>query len=233
MSDSRGRDLRHAGSRPLAPRIVNRLARLPLALFCLLALSCAGARSAEPRVAVTVSQSGDAFIIDATLEVAVSRATAWEVLTDFDHMTSILGNLTSSKVTARDGNTLVVRQEGVARYGLLSFSFESEREIRLEPMKRILSKSLSGTVKQMESEVRIARRELGVQVKYHAESVPDSFLARLFGAAFVRHEIEEQLLAMGREMLRRNARMEPAAGASLCPMDSLATAALADAGESA
>jgi hypothetical protein len=211
--------LRHADSRPLTPRIVNRLARLPLALFCLLALSCAGARSAEPRVTVTVSQSGEAFIIDATLEVAVSRATAWEVLTDFDHMTSILGNLTSSKVTARDGNTLVVRQEGVARYGLLSFSFESEREIRLEPMKRIVSKSLSGTLKRMDSEARIVSLEHGVQVKYHAESVPDSMLARIFGASFVRHEIEEQFLEMGREMGRRHIRTEPAPRAGLCPMD--------------
>lgn len=213
---------------------MQRFARLlPLALCCLLATVCGTARGEEPKVAVTVSQSGEAFIIDATLELAVSPATAWDVLTDFDHMTAILGNLTSSKVTAREGNTLVVRQEGVARYGLLSFSFESEREIRLEPIKRIVSKSISGTLKRMDSEVRIVRLEQGVQVRYHAESVPDSILARMFGASFVRHEIEEQFLAMGREMVRRQARVEPAPRAALCPINESAAAAFAATGRTA
>ncbi|MCX7163291.1 MAG: hypothetical protein NT083_09655 [Rhodocyclales bacterium] len=128
---------------------------------------------------------------------------------DFDHMTSILGNLTSSKVVSRDGNTWIVRQEGVARYGLLSFSFVSEREIRLEPTTRILAKSLSGPVKRMESEARIISRDQSVQIRYHAESVPDSVLARMFGAPFVRHEVREQFLAMAREMIRREPGAEP------------------------
>jgi len=189
-----------------------------VALFCLGALFGEAAFGVEPKVAVVVGQSGEAFIVDATIDVQVPVRTAWEVLTDFDHMTSILGNLTSSKVRSRDGNTWIVGQEGVARYGLLSFSFVSEREIRLEPMKRILVRSLSGTLKRMDSEAKIATVDQGVQIKYHAESVPDSVLARMFGAAFVRHEVEEQFLAMAREMLRRHTRAEPAGDASGLPI---------------
>jgi hypothetical protein len=85
-------------------------------------------------------------------------------------------------------------------------------------MMRILAKSLSGPVKRMESEARIVARDQGVQISYHAESVPDSILARMFGAAFVRHEVEEQFLAMAREMLRRHARAEPAGDASGLPI---------------
>jgi uncharacterized membrane protein len=193
--------------------------RMPVvALFCLGALLGEAALGAEPKVAVVVGRSGEAFIIDATVDVEVPLTIAWEVLTDFDHMTSILGNLTSSKVTSRDGNIWIVRQEGVARYGLLSFSFESEREIRLEPMKRILARSLSGTLKRMDSEARIAALDQGVQIKYHAESVSDSVLARMFGASFVRHEVEQQFVGMGKEMLRRHARAEPAGKALPLPV---------------
>ncbi len=188
----------------------NLLRRLPLAgLFCLLALSGGAALGGEPVATVTIAQNGEAFIVDATVDVPVRLTTAWDVLIDFDHMTSILGNLTSSKVVSRDGNTWIVRQEGVARYGLLSFSFVSEREIRLEPTTRILAKSLSGPVKRMESEARIISRDQGVQIRYHAESVPDSVLARMFGAPFVRHEVREQFLAMAREMIRREPGAEP------------------------
>ena len=186
--------------------------RMPLvALLCLLALFAEVALAGEPHVAVNVAQSGEAFIVDATIDVPVRLGMAWEVLIDFDHMTSILGNLKSSKVASRDGNTWIVRQEGVARYGLLSFSFVSEREIRLEPMTRILARSLSGPVKRMESEARIIAQDQGVRISYHAESVPDSVLARIFGAPFVRHEVREQFLAMSREMIRRQSGAEPTA----------------------
>ena len=196
----------------------NPLRRMPLvSLFCLLALFGEAAFGVEPKVAVTVGQKDEAFIVDATIDVAVPLPTAWEVLTDFDHMTSILSNLKSSKIASREGNTLIVRQNGVARWGLLSFSFESEREIRLEPMKRILAKSLSGTLKRMESEAKIAALDQGVQIRYHAESVPDSVLARMFGASFVRHEVEEQFLEMAKEMLERHARVVPAGKQSAAP----------------
>ena len=196
----------------------NPLRRMPLvSLFCLLALFGEAAFGVEPKVAVTVGQKDEAFIVDATIDVAVPLPTAWEVLTDFDHMTSILSNLKSSKIASREGNTLIVRQNGVARWGLLSFSFESEREIRLEPMKRILAKSLSGTLKRMESEAKIAASDQGVQIRYHAESVPDSALARMFGASFVRHEVEEQFLEVAKEMLERHARPVPAGKPSAVP----------------
>jgi hypothetical protein len=193
-------------------------ARRIVTLFCLLVLSGNVAFGAEPRVAVAVGQSGEAFIVDATTEVQVPLRTAWQVLTDFDHMTSILGNLTSSKIIRRDGDTWIVRQEGVAKYGLLSFSFVSEREIRLEPMKRILARHLSGTLKKMESEAQIVALDRGVQIRYHAESVPDSILARMFGASFARHEVEEQFLAMAREMLRRQASAESTGGVAELPV---------------
>lgn len=179
-------------------------------LSCLFALSGAAAFAAEPRVAVTVAQSEGAFIIDATMDVPVPPGTAWEVLTDFDHMTSILVNLKSSKVASRDGNTWVVRQDGVATFGPLSFAFASEREIRLEPMQRIKARNLSGTVKRMESDTRIIPLNPGVQISYHAEIVPGSLLARMFGVPFVRHEVEDQFHALIREMLRRHAGAEQA-----------------------
>ena len=75
---------------------------------------------AEPEVAIAVNEAGEAFVVEATIRVAVTQRTAWEVLVDYDHMTSILNNLTSSRVAGRDGDVLLVRQEGVARFGLFS-----------------------------------------------------------------------------------------------------------------
>ncbi len=187
---------------------------LTLAAAALLfALPATAAIGAEPKVEVSVANKGGALIVDALVDVPVDPRTAWEVMTDFEHMTSIVDNLKSSQVLSRSGNTWIVRQDGVAKYGLLSFPFASERELRLEPMTRILSRQLSGTAKSMESEAKVAPVADGVRINYHAETVVESTLGRFFGASFVRHEVEEQFLAMGREMLRRHAVADSQGGA--------------------
>lgn len=179
-------------------------------LAVLLALQSGIAQAAEPHIAVTVGKSGQAFVVDAQIGVEVSPAVAWDVLTDFEHMAAFLGNLKSSRVIKRDGDVLIVRQEGVASFGPLTIPFESEREIRLEPMQRILATGLSGSTQRMESQADIFKTTQGTGIRYHAEFVPVSRLARLFGEPFVRREVEEQFRDMGMEMLRRAATPHPA-----------------------
>ena len=179
------------------------------ARFIAFTLCSTSAFALDPDIAVSVNLVGEAFIIDAKVDLMVPLRTAWEVLTDFDHMSAILGNLTSSKIIRREGQMLTVRQEGVAKAALFSIPFESEREIRLEPMKRILARQLTGTSKSMTSDARITTTEHGTHVDYRAEIVPDSVLARMFGASYMRSEIEGQFRAMSTEMQRREKRTAP------------------------
>lgn len=185
-------------------RIAPRLA-VWLSIGLLLSPSLA-AFAADPEIAVAVEKRGSAFIIDATIDFPVPLRTAWEVLTDFDNMTAILSNLSVSRITARTGSsTLLVQQRGVARYGIFSYPFASEREIQLEPMKRILARQLSGNAQSFVSELQLASGGNGTAARYHAEATPESGFARIFGGPFIKHEIEEQFAAMGAEMLRRKA----------------------------
>jgi len=161
--------------------------------------------AAEPEWVIAIEKRGSAFVVDATIDFPVPLRTAWDVLTDFDHMATILSNLSSSRITERTENTVLVQQEGVARYGIFSYTFASEREIRLEPMHRILARQLSGNAQSFASELKLSPGGTGTEVRYHAEVVPDSGLARTFGGPFIKHEIEEQFSAMAAEMARRKA----------------------------
>ncbi len=172
----------------------------------LICLSHGSASCAEREVAVAVRESGDAFVVQATIRPSVSLQTAWDVLVDFDHMVGILSNLTASRVVSRNGNVLIVKQEGVARFGIFSYPFTAEREIRMEPQRRILAKNLSGTLRRMESELRLVPTGAdGVRIEYRAEFAFDSFIAGLFGVSFVNHEVEEQFQSIVAEMTRREA----------------------------
>ncbi len=176
------------------------------AVLLLIVLIAGPAVGVEPEIPVTVREAGDAFVVEARFDAPVRLQTAWEVLVDYDHMVSILSNLESSKVASRQGNTLIVKQAGVARFGIFTYPFQVEREIRLEPMKRIRTKNLSGSLKRMESEVVLAPSSEGppVHIDYHGEFVFDSTLAGMFAHSFLRHEVEEQLQAMVAEMRRRD-----------------------------
>ena len=160
--------------------------------------------AADPDWNITVDKRGSTFVIDANIDFPAPLRTVWEVLTDFDHMTAILSNLSASRIVSRTANTLLVQQEGLAKYGFFSYPFASEREIRLEPMKRIVARQLSGNARSFVSELLLSPGGSGTEVRYHAEMVPDSGIARTFGGPFIKHEIEEQFSAMAAEMARRS-----------------------------
>ncbi|MBN8461997.1 MAG: SRPBCC family protein [Dechloromonas sp.] len=177
-----------------------------LVVSLLICLSLGNASCVEREVAVAVRESVDGFIVQATIKPPVSLRTAWDVLVDFDHMAGILNNLTTSNVVSRNGNILIVKQEGVARFGIFSYPFTAEREIRMEPPRRILAKNLSGTLKRMQSEVQlIPTGPRGVRIEYRAEFAFDSIIAGLFGVSFLNHEVEEQFLSIVAEMKKREA----------------------------
>lgn len=189
------------------PRI-GRPCRLRIArslCYCLgLCLLSFLAHSAEvPDIRVRVEQRGERFIVDAQGELPVRPETAWDVLTDFERMPSIMNNLSESRIVSRSGNTLTLLQRGTARYGVFSYQFDSVREIVLEPRHRILSRQTSGRAKSFASVAEITPGKEGTTLRYHAELEPDGTIARLFGRPFVQDEIDEQLTLMAGEMLRR------------------------------
>ena len=155
---------------------------------------------------VGVEKTGDTFIVNASVDLPVPVRMAWGVLTDFDRMASILNNLQSSKIVRSTGNILYVAQEGTAKLGIFTYRFNSMREIKLEPMRRITARQITGTASGFESETALSESGRGTLVLYHAEIAPGSAIARIFGGPFIHHEVEEQLGAMAAEMARREGR---------------------------
>lgn len=80
---------------------------MPLRVVFALLLACltSGASfGGEDHVAVSVGRLEDGFVVSAEIDAPVSQRTAWDVMVDYDHMSSIVQNLTLSKIMSRDGN---------------------------------------------------------------------------------------------------------------------------------
>lgn len=165
------------------------------------------------------NEPGGGFTVDVDVRAPVPRRVAYAVLSDFSHMAAFVPNVERSEVLAREGSRLRVLQRGRMRYGLFSVGFESIRDVELQP-DRILARSISGTARHMESELRFEaeRSERGdrpdgdppeTRFHYHAWIVPEMGLPPLIGPAAVRHEVAEQFTAMVREMVRRHTAARP------------------------
>ena len=153
---------------------------------------------------IRVQRHGNAFSIDAVMHAPVPPATAWEVLTDFEHMPRYQSSLKSSQVLERGPQRVLVQQKGVARFGPFSNAFESVREMQLTPQRSIRAQQVSGSaLKQMASLMTLEPEEGGTRLTYRADIEPETALPPLVGPAMVQHETAAQFSAMVREMVRR------------------------------
>jgi hypothetical protein len=158
---------------------------------------------------IKVEIVGELVRVDVSFHVQASVQEAWGVLTDYDHAADFISDLESSRVLARAGDTVHVAQKGKLRYGPFSFPVESVREIQLLPFERILSRTISGNMRKLETTTRLAAEGTGTRVVSHVDSIPDFWLPPIVGRFFVEHEAQERFGELRKEMLRRT---QPAAG---------------------
>jgi Polyketide cyclase / dehydrase and lipid transport len=175
---------------------------LTLTLHALL-VAATPALAAAVDTQVAVSRRGDVFLVDAVLVAPVTGREAWNVLTDFDAMSAFVPNLDTSRVTARNGESLRVEQTGVARWGPLAHAFSMVREVELEPMQLVRSRSLSESPMQVRSQTRFASVAGGTEIRHHVEISLDTWMPAALIEPFLRHEVREQFDAVVAEMLRR------------------------------
>lgn len=169
----------------------------------LLFAASAWAGDADADMQVRVQQDGETMVIDVNLFLTASPVEVWQVLTDFDHMHHFVSSLRSSKVVQREGNRLTIAQAGSAAVGVLTFAYESLREVQLEPYHTIRTHQLSGSAKRFDGLTRLLPDGEGTRIRFHGESVPDSWLPVGIGARFIERQVQQQFQDMRVEILKR------------------------------
>ena len=154
-------------------------------------------------IAVKVKHDSEQVTVDVEFIVPVVPQQAWAVLTDFENLASFNAGVLASKVTSRTGNSLHVWQKGISKYGILSFSFESIREINLTPFRRIQERMISGSMRKMEETTELLSEGSHTRIAYHAVFIPGMRVPPLLGNVFIKHEAREQFQQLANEIIRR------------------------------
>ncbi|MCG2577463.1 SRPBCC family protein [Dechloromonas sp. XY25] len=153
---------------------------------------------------VTVAYKDGSYTASLRVRTPAPPAIVLAVLTDFDHMAEFMPGLESSRIVANQGNSYQVAQRGKVKFGPFSMSYESMRQIEVVDGQRILSRSLAGSARRMQSEMRIQPLEHGTRIEYHIEIEPESWIPSSLGTNFMQHELAEQFNALTKEMFRRH-----------------------------
>jgi hypothetical protein len=167
--------------------------------------SAAVPTSPSADIAVEVHLEGPEVVVRVDCPVRAPHAIVWEVLTDYNNMSRFVTNLKVSELRAREGNTLQVYQKGDAQRGLLAFSFENLREIRLVPQQEIRSRLISGTLKSSEFTTRVVDDGNDVHIFNSGRFVPEVWVPPLIGPAVIEAETRKQFEEIRTEILRRSA----------------------------
>jgi carbon monoxide dehydrogenase subunit G len=149
---------------------------------------------------------GDAFLVWAETELQVDLRVAWDVLSDYDHMSQFIPGMSASRVLSRSGDTLLVEQKGEFAF----FFFRQPIEVKLEivevPLSRIVARSIGGgSFLEMTGRYDLEKSDDGVKITYTGRFVPNFSLPPFLGVVAVRHTAATRFAAIVAEIQRRDA----------------------------
>jgi len=155
-------------------------------------------------VIVRVTRDGGNVMVEADFSVAATQDEAWDVLTDFDHMTQILSNVDASRITGRDGNRIEVTQKSHAQAGPLRLSLDSVRQVELTPKTEIKSRiTKSNDVKSSDFTTRLVGEGGLTKVTVRGILVPTGLAAAAATPEAVEANTRRQYTELRDEILRR------------------------------
>jgi hypothetical protein len=173
----------------------------------LAALSVSGwAAIADEDIVVHAKKEGAEIVVEVDCPVRAPVLMVWDVLTDYDNMSSFISNLKYSGIQGRVDNVLKVRQSGKATRGPLSITFDNVREVELRPFTEVRSRLISGDLKASAFTTRLVDVDGLVHIINSGRYTPKMWVPPLVGPAMIETETRKQFGEIRTEILRRSER---------------------------
>lgn len=176
---------------------------------------CAPVLVPAQQISVQTSGEGSLITVLAVAEMQVDPRTAWNVISDYDHLAEFIPEMRRSRVIERHGDKVLIEQAGLFTF----LVFRQPVEVRLAlvetPPRGIEARVVSGNLKQMDGRYTLEELPAGkVRLSYSGRVVPDFFVPPIIGKVIVRSVLTRQFTALVKEILRRDALAKPTANAA-------------------
>ncbi|MBV8201591.1 MAG: SRPBCC family protein [Acidobacteria bacterium] len=158
-------------------------------------------------VSVAFTDLGDSTLrLEGRFTTPASRATAWGVLTDYDHIQTFVDSMLASRVKARGDGLLLVEQRSVARVLWFHRTFDVVLKVREEPGRLIAFDDVSkASFERYEGSWSLQDTAAGTEVIYRltAKGGFIGFMARGPAQKMVKALLEQVRAEIGRRAAAR------------------------------
>ena len=171
-----------------------------------LTLFCGGLQVSAQELRIETAEHNEAITVNASAVMQVRRATAWSVISDYDHLADFVPDMQSSRVLQRDGNQVLLEQKGSLGFLFFRQAIEVRLAVTEWPQQRIAAHAIGGNLKQMDGSYTLETQADGrVRLAYSARLVPAFAIPPLVGKPVLRQLLKRQFKALVDEIQRREA----------------------------
>jgi ribosome-associated toxin RatA of RatAB toxin-antitoxin module len=159
--------------------------------------------STAATIAIDVSTHADKIEIEASTLLNADAASAWQVLTDYEHYVDFIPGLQESRVVGRNGATVTVKQSGDVELWLLHIPLDVTFEITEIAPTRLESRVVAGDLRALNSRYVLTPEGKQVRLEYFGK-LDSGFV--LFGPVeglAVKQNIARRFQALADEIERR------------------------------
>jgi len=196
---------------PLTPEL-QRCGRIAVAAA---AASLALPVYAAEALAVRAEGQGGKVVVEARATVNASLPVVWSTITDYDHLSQFIPNLSRSQVVERHGTAVLIEQRGEVKVLFVRFPVHATIAADEHYPDSIDARSINGNFKLTDAGYRIQRLDDGQRVllSWNGTLQPVLWTPMFITTPLVRDVIEDQFRAMVNEIERRQQRISGRAAA--------------------
>ncbi len=140
--------------------------------------------------------------VEATCIIPQTLAHVWGVLSDYDHLEKVVPFVTESRVLRRDGDTIMLYQEGRGGLSLFQRRFSVTFRVHETPMREIRFEAFKGDFTQFTGFWRLEPHADGTLVHHQVSIEPAFYLPRWVMRLVMRHMLLRGVEAVIQRCLR-------------------------------
>ncbi|MGK5017885.1 SRPBCC family protein [Janthinobacterium sp. HLS12-2] len=138
------------------------------------------------------------YEVDASGSVQAPLASVWKTLTTYERMNEFVPDLSSCRVLSRNGNEVIIEQQGVARFLFMNHAIHLVVRATETPFTAIDIALISGDMRHYESRWNLypIPETGGTRIVFSSRLMPGFYVPGMLGTTMIRGDIERMMAAV-------------------------------------
>ncbi|PKV46752.1 ribosome-associated toxin RatA of RatAB toxin-antitoxin module [Janthinobacterium sp. 61] len=138
------------------------------------------------------------YEVDASGSVQAPLASVWKTLTTYERMNEFVPDLSSCRVLSRNGNEVIIEQQGMARFLFMNHAIHLVVRATETPFTAIDIALISGDMRHYESRWNLypIPETGGTRIVFSSRLMPGFYVPGMLGTTMIRGDIERMMAAV-------------------------------------